>query len=722
MPKKFLLTIVLSILLLRVFADEGMWLPLLLGEQVYNDMVKKGLKLTAAQLYSINKASIKDAVIIFGRGCTGEIVSDQGLIFTNHHCGYEAIAASSSIEHNYLHDGFYARSKQEEIPARGLYADFLVKIEDVTPEVEDSLKGLSGPERAAKTQSVIASINTRYSDAGNSLTGKVSPLFKGNQFLVFVYQRFSDIRLVGTPPESVGKFGGDTDNWEWPRHTGDFSVWRVYMSKDGKPCDYSPDDVPLKPKYSLPVSLKGLKDGDFAMVYGYPGSTNRYETSFGVKQKIDIDNPSLVKLRDLRLKDMFGEMKKDPAVKLQLASSYAGIANYWKFYDGESKELIKYDIYDQKKAQEASFQQWAQDKPEFENLFTDWDKAYQDWRPYSKHRVYLAEGIFGSPLLAFASSLQDLEYALVKPGGGDIKKALKMADDSRQQFLKNENKPSDQRILAAVTQLFYQDIDKNQYPISFYERLKASFGDLQDEDTYKKYAASVFQGTMIFDDAKWKDFISKADATVLQSDPAYRQASAFLKNWTGKFQPFYQQFSIMNNELGRLYLKGIIQKDPKKIRYPDATFTMRVSYGNVKSYNPRDAVHYDYVCTMKGVLEKYVPGNYEFDLPAKLVELARKKDFGQYIDKQRNDLVVDFITTNDITGGNSGSPVLDGNGELIGLAFDGNYEALSHKIAFDAVYNRTICVDIRYVLWCIDKLGGAPNIISELKLVRPVQQ
>lgn len=720
MPKKLLLTIVLSTLLLRGFADEGMWLPLLLGEQVYNNMVQKGLKLTKEQLYSINKASLKDAVIIFGRGCTGEIVSNQGLIFTNHHCGYEAIASASTVDHNYLHDGFYAHSLQEEIPARGLYVDFLVKIEDVTREMEDSLKGLTGSERAARTQSVITAINIRYSDPTKSLMGKVSPLFKGNQFLVFVYQRYSDIRLVGAPPESVGKFGGDTDNWEWPRHTGDFSVFRVYMSKDGKPCDYSPDDIPLKPKYALPVSLKGLKDGDYAMIYGYPGSTNRYETSYGVKQKIDIDNPSLVKLRDLRLKYMFEEMKKDPATRLQLASSYASIANYWKFYDGESRELIKYDIYDQKKAQEAAFQQWADGKPEFEALFTAWDQAYNDWRPYSKHRVYLNEGIFGSPLLSYASSLQDLEYALVKPGGGDIKKALKAADDSRQQFLKNENKASDQRIVAAVTQIFYQDIDKNQYPIGFYEGLKGSFGDLHDEDTYKKYAASVFQGTMLFDDAKWKAFITNPDATVLQADPAYRQASAFLKNWQGKFQPFYQQFLTTNNELGRLYLKGIMQMDPKKIRYPDATFTMRVSYGNVKSYNPRDAVHYDYVCTMKGILEKYVPGDYEFDLPSRLVELARKKDFGQYIDRQRNDLVVDFITTNDITGGNSGSPVLDANGELIGLAFDGNYEALSHKIAFDAVYNRTICVDIRYVLWCIDKLGGAANIISELKLVRPV--
>ena len=719
-PGKFLLTIVLSCILVRGFADEGMWLPLLLGEQVYSDMVKKGLKLTKEQLYSLNKASLKDAVIIFGRGCTGEIVSNEGLIFTNHHCGYEAIAANSSIEHNYLHDGFYAHNKQEEIPARGLFVDFLLKIEDVTKEVEDSAKGLTGDSRAAKVQVVIDRINARYSDSTQRIMGKVSPLFKGNQFLVFVYQRYSDIRLVGAPPESVGKFGGDTDNWEWPRHTGDFSVFRVYANKSGQPCDYSPDDIPLKPKYFLPVSIKGVKDGDYAMIYGYPGGTNRYETSLGIRQKVDIDNPSLVKLRDIRLKDMFEEMKKDPAIKLQLASSYAGIANYWKFYDGESKQLIKYHIYEQKKAQEAAFQQWAAGKPEFEPLFDQWTKAYDAWRPYSKHRVYLLEGIFGSPLMAFATSLQGVENALVRLDGGDINKALKAADEARKKFLQEENKASDQHILAAVTHLYYTDIDRSQQPIGFFETLRADFGDLQKDATYEQYAAALFKNTMIFDDARWKAFIAHPDAPVLQEDPAYKQASAFLKNWQGKYMPFYQQFMAANMELGRLYLKGIMAMEPNKIRYPDATFTMRVTYGNVKSYNPRDAVHYDYVCTMSGVLEKYVPGDYEFDLPPHLVELAKKKDFGQYMDPQRKDLVVTFITNNDITGGNSGSPVLDASGELIGLAFDGNYEALSHKIAFDATYNRSICVDIRYVLWCIDKLGGAPNIINELKLVRPL--
>lgn len=719
--KKLLVSVVLALSLFRSYADEGMWLPMLLGQQVYNDMVKRGLKLSKDQLYHMNKASLKDAIIIFGGFCTGEIVSNEGLIFTNHHCGYDAIATASTVTANYLKNGFWAKSKPEEIPSDKLYAEFLLKIEDVTAEVEDSAKGLTGAERTAKVNLAMAAINKRYTDESKSVIARVSSLFKGNQFLVFVYQRYSDIRLVGAPPESIGKFGGDTDNWEWPRHTGDFSVFRVYMSKDGKPAGYSPENVPLKPKYFLPVSIKGVKDGDYAMIYGYPGGTNRYETSYGIKQKIDIDNPTLVKLRDVRLKYMFAEMKKDPAVKLQLASNYASIANYWKFFDGESKQLIKYDIYDQKKKVEDKFQQWAAGKPEFQSVMTDWSAAYDQWRPYSKQRVYLNEGIFGSPLLSFAGTLQQVENAIAKKGSSaDIKKAVDAAKEARAAFLKSENKPSDQNIVAAILMMYYEDIDKSQQPIGFYDNLKASSGDLKEESTYKRFAANMFNNTMIFDDNKWNAFCTNPDATVLQADPAYATVSAFLKNWQGKYISQFQQFNTKNNELGRLYLKGIREMDTAKAKkmYPDATFTMRVSFGNVKSYQPRDAVKYDYVTTMTGVLEKYVPGDYEFDLPAKLLELARKKDYGQYIDKQRNDLVVGFITTNDITGGNSGSPVIDGMGNLIGLAFDGNYEALSHKIAFDAVYNRTICVDVRYVLWCIDKLGGATNIINELKLVR----
>ncbi|MEO5684043.1 MAG: S46 family peptidase [Chitinophagaceae bacterium] len=720
--KKYFVTIVLLIsIAFKSMADEGMWLPLLLGQQVYNDMVKRGLKLTKEQLYSINKASVKDAVIIFGGGCTGEIVSNEGLIFTNHHCGYDAVASASSIANNYLRDGFYAKSKQEEIRS-ALTVQFLLKIEDVTKEVDSALAGLTGLERSQKQATVLESINKRYYDPSQSIEARVSALFKSNQFLVFVYQRYSDIRLVGVPAESIGKFGGDTDNWEWPRHTGDFSVFRVYMGKDGKPAAYAADNIPLKPKYSLPVSIKGYKEGDYAMVYGYPGSTNRYETSYGIKQKTDINNPSLVELRDMRLKPMFAEMKKDPATKLQLASSYAGIANYWKFFDGESKQLIKYDVFGQKKTAEAAFQQWANGKQDYQDLFSNWEKAYAAWRPFSKHRVYINEGILGSPLLAYASTLLQVEATMLKQGtnSADIKRAIEAADKARTAFLATENKASDQNIVAGALMMFYSAIDKNQHPISFYAGVKGSYGDLKEENTYKKYAADIFKTTMIFDDAKWKAFLANPDGTVLQADPAFSVASSFMKNWQSKYLQQFQVFTIANNELGRLYLKGIMQMDTVKAKkmYPDATFTMRVSFGNIKSYNPQSGVHYDYVCTMKGLLEKYKPGDYEFDLPANLIETARKKDFGQYLDKAKNDLVVCFITTNDITGGNSGSPVIDGYGNLIGLAFDGNYEALSHQIAFDKDLNRTICVDVRYVLWCIDKLGGASNIIKELKLVK----
>jgi Peptidase S46 len=720
--KKLFLTIILSIaLLFKSFADEGMWLPLLLGQQVYNDMVKKGLKLTKDQLYNINKASLKDAIIIFGGGCTGEIVSSEGLIFTNHHCGYDAIASSSTVEHNYLQDGFYAKSRAEEIPS-SLSVQFLLRIEDVTNEVLDSLKGLSGTERVAKQSAVLAAINKRMSDAAQNIETRVSPLFKGNQFLAFVYQRYTDIRLVGAPPESVGKFGGDTDNWEWPRHTGDFSIFRVYTSNDGKPAKYSTSNVPMKPKWYLPVSLRPLKDGDFAMIWGYPGSTNRYESSYGIQLATDINNPTLVKLRDVRLKFMFEEMMKDPAIKLQLASSYASIANYWKFYDGETKQLIKYDVFGQKKKAEEKFIAWAKGKKDYENIFTDWGKAYEAWRPYAKHRQYINEGIFGSPLMAYAASLTMVEKALVTTGSkpDDVRKAVDAANKQRAIFLEGENKLSDEHIVASITRMFYEDVTKEQHPVGFYGTLKNTFGPLDDDATYKKYAADIFKNTMIFNDAKWKAFVANPDAITLQGDPAFIFASAFYSNYVGKYAPMYSQFTAKNGDFGRLYLKGIMEMDPVKAKmmYPDATFTMRVSFGNVKSYHPRDAVFYDYVTTSKGLLEKYKPGDYEFDLPANQIELLKKKDFGQYMDPTRKELVIGFITTNDITGGNSGSPVINNRGELIGLAFDGNYEALSHKLAFDKDLNRTICVDIRYVLWCIDKLGGATNIIKELKLMK----
>ena len=717
--KKIFLALLLSVtMVFRAAADEGMWLPMLLGQQVYNDMVKKGLKLTKEQLYSVNKASLKDAIVIFGGGCTGELVSPQGLIFTNHHCGYDVIASASTVDHNYLRDGFYAKNQGEEIPGGRLSVQFLVRIDDVTKEVMDSLKGLSGAERASRQSSVLASINKRLSDANNSIETRVSPLFKGNQYLAFVYQRYSDVRLVGAPPESVGKFGGDTDNWEWPRHTGDYSIFRVYATKEGKPSAYNANNVPLKPKWYLPVSLKGVKEGDFSMIWGYPGGTNRYESSLGVQLSTDINNPTLVKLRDMRLRYMFQEMKKNEATKLQLASDYASIANYWKFFDGETKQLLKYDVYGQKKKAEEAFIKWAANKPEYQNIFKDLEAAYAAWRPYALHRQYINEGILGSPLLAFAASLQGLENTMVKPGvsSEDIKKAVDAANTARKNFLESENKASDQNIVGTVLQMYYNDVPKDQQPQGLFTAIRNEYGDLANASTYQKYAEAIFKNTMIFDDAKWNAFVSNPNANTLQQDLAYNLATTLVRNYTSKYLPLYQQFVTKNNDWGREYLKGIMEMNPKKVMYPDATFTMRVSYGKVDDYKPRDAVSYDYVTTSKGILEKYKPGDYEFDLPAKELELIKAKDFGQYKDARTNDLVINFITTNDITGGNSGSPVINGNGELIGLAFDGNYEALSHKLAFDKDLNRTICVDIRYVLWCIDKLGGAPHIIKELTL------
>ncbi|HAO46819.1 MAG TPA: S46 family peptidase [Ferruginibacter sp.] len=719
--KRILIAVVLSLSLFKASADEGMWLPMLLGQQVYNDMVKRGLKLTKEQLYSINKSSLKDAILIFGGGCTGEIVSDQGLIFTNHHCGYSAISGASTVEHNYLRDGFYAFNKDQEIQST-LTVQFLDRIVDVTKDVEEAVKGLSWADRVKKMPDVYKAITDKVADKENGLAGRIYSMFKGNQYIMYVYKTYRDIRLVGAPPESVGKFGGDTDNWEWPRHTGDFSVFRVYASKDGKPADYSKDNVPLKPKHFLPVSIKGFKDGDYAMIYGYPGSTNRYETSYGIKLKNEIENPSLVNLRDMRLKFMYAEMIKDPAVKLKLADNYASVANYWKFFDGETKQLIKFHTYEQKQDYENKFTAWAKGKPEYETLMAEYAQNYANWTPYSKLRQYINEGVVGSPLIAAASGLISLEDKLLKNNtpAADLKKATDAATANRKAFLEHEDLPSDEKILAAVCMMFYNDVDKSQHPIGFYEGLKSSYGDLKDEATYKKWAHDVFTKTMLIDDAKWNAFVSNPDGAVLQADPAFAFASAFIKNYTGKYAPLYTQFVNRNNELGRSYMKGIMEMNPAAVNkmYPDANFSMRVSYGNVKSYRPRDAVFYDYVCTAKGILEKYVPGDYEFDLPSKQIELLKKRDFGQYIDKAKNDLVVTFITTNDITGGNSGSPVIDANGNLLGLAFDGNYEALSHKIAFDKDLNRTICVDVRYVLWCIDKLGGAKNIIDELKLVK----
>ncbi|UKJ06042.1 S46 family peptidase [Solitalea lacus] len=693
-----------------VKADEGMWLPMLINKN-YDQMKRQGFKLTPQDIYDINKGSLKDAIVWFGGFCTGEIVSEKGLVLTNHHCGYDVIASKSTPQDNILDNGFWAKNLSEEKPAEGLFVSILVRMEDVTAEVNAATKGLSGAERAAKYAEVSKEIVSKAT-AGTGYEAFVRDMFKGNQYFVFVTEKFTDIRLVGTPPQSVGKFGGDTDNWMWPRHTGDFSMFRIYAGKDNKPATYSKDNTPYKPKRSLAVSLKGVKDGDFSMVFGYPGRTNRYENSYGIKLAIEKVNPAIVKLRDIRLKSWKEQMDKSDSVRLLLSSEYANIANYWKYFIGQTEQLKHLKVYDFKKSEEAKFQSWATNKPEYASILADYGKAYEAYTPYALYPVYLSQGIFGASAISFARSFMAVEAGL-KAGKPDVATSMKEQAD---EYYKSFNLPSDKKILAGTLLAFYNDIPKSQHPAIISEIL-AKYGSADPEEAFKKYSNDLYATTMFASKEKTEAFLATPELGKLQNDPAYQYVMAFISNYREKFMKNVDAFNATNTSLGQQYVKGIMAMNSGKLMYPDANSTMRLTYGNIKAYAPKDAVKYDFVTTIDGVIEKYIPKDGEFDLPANYLELYKKKDYGQYAN-EKGQLIVGFISNNDITGGNSGSPVLNGNGELIGLAFDGNWEAMSGDIVFDQKYKRTICADIRYVLWCIDKLGNAPHIVKEMKLIK----
>ncbi len=716
----FLSSILVVIFTINIsIADEGMWLPFLIGEKTYQDMVKKGLKLTKEQIYSANKASLKDAIIIFGGGCTGEIVSNNGLIFTNHHCGYDAIAKSSTVEHNYLKNGFWAKNFNEEIYVPGLTVQFLERIDDVTEKVNKQLANINENNlltELPKKLNELALAELKDNEKNNGCEAKIVPMFSGNQYILFIYKRYKDVRFVGTPPESLGKFGGDTDNWEWPRHTADFSIFRVYADKNGNVADYSPNNVPLKPKYVVPVSLKGVQDNSFAMIVGFPGGTNRFETSYGVKLKTSIDNPNIVELRDTRLKLMFNEMKKDEAVKLKLASYYARVANYWKFFDGENKQLLKYHVLEEKQSDEKKFLDWAtkNNKSEYLNLMKDFESCYNQYTPFAKAKIYYNECINGSQLINYATRFISVYNALKNNDTKTITTNKEKILSDFENFVSGEDLTSEKNTLMYMLSMYYTQIDKSFIPEKFYSSI--SDKNLNQADTYKAFVEKLTSQTIFLNTDKLKQWLNNPDTTTLSKDPAFQTALIFNQLYKSKVEPEVIKFNACNFALMKKYQKGLLEMYKGKDLYPDANFTMRLTYGKVSSYSPKDAVTYKYYCTLSGVLDKYKPGDYEFDLPKDFIEAAKKKDFGKYEDKNIKDIVVTFVTTDDITGGNSGSPVLNGNGELIGLAFDGNYEALSHKIAFDAKYNRTICVDIRYVLWVVDKIGHADNIIKELNI------
>lgn len=699
-----------------VKADEGMWIPMLIGKN-YEQMKKQGFKLTAKDLYNANGSSLKDAIVHFGGFCTGEIVSDKGLIFTNHHCGYDAIASNSTPQNNILDNGFYAKNYGEEKPIDGLFVKFLLKMEDVTPQVEAATKGLTGAEKSSKMLEIFNTIS-KAAVTGPTIEANVKDFYKSNQFILFVYERFDDIRLVGAPPQNIGKFGGDTDNWEWPRQTGDFSVFRVYAGKENKPAKYTAANVPYTPKKFLPVSIKGVKNGDFSMVYGYPGRTDRYLTSYGVDLATEKVSPTIVKLRDIRLKSWKQEMDKSVDTRLKLSSQYANIANYWKYFIGQTEQLKRLKVADSKRKEEKAFTDWAAQKTEFAGLMEQYAQIYKDIDPISVQRTYINEGFMASAWVPNAIAIVR-SYAAVDAKKGDaafaekVKASLQTAANA---YEETYVEPADKKIFAKILASFYQDVPVKSQP-KFFAEIAEKYWTGNPETTFEKFAEYLWENSNLIKPAKLKAFLaSNPSLEAIKADPAYKYADNvyppdYIK---ANFGSLVADFETKKAELDHLYLKATLEKNKGKLMYPDANSTMRLSYGNVQDYSPKDGIVYKTTTTIDGMMKKYIPGDSEFDLPANLIENYNKKNFGQY--GNNGTLTVNFITNNDITGGNSGSPVINGNGELIGLAFDGNWEAMSGDIAFDKEFKRTICVDVRYVLWCIDVLGGAKNIINELSI------
>ena len=698
-----------------VKADEGMWLPMLIGKN-YEQMKKQGFKLTPEDLYSVNKASIKDAIVSFGGFCTGEIVSKNGLIFTNHHCGYDAAASNSTPENNILDNGFYAKSFQEEKPIKGLFVRFLVRMEDVTPKVMAALVGIEEKDKAAKIAEITKKITTDAT-IGTSMEADVRDIYKANQFLLFIYERFNDIRLVGIPAQSIGKFGGDTDNWEWPRHTGDFSVFRVYADSENKAAPYSVNNKPYTPKKSLPISIKGIKNGDFSMVYGYPGRTDRYLTSYGVKMATEKTNPTIVKLRDIRLKAWKEEMDKSLDTRLKLSSQYANIANYWKYFIGQTEQLKRLKINEEKQKQEEDFTNWAASSPVNVNLIGAYKNAYAIYEPYAVHITYVNEGLLASPFIRNANQIGSMIKAMnVRKADPAFQTQVKQNfNDLVNNYQSTYSENADKKIFAQILNSFYQDVPKSQHP-KFITLISENYWKGSTEATFKNYADHLWEKSNLIDPEKMRKFLSNPSLEALENDPAYLYASNLIPQdyIRNNFGSVFSDFQIEKNRLDNLYLKALTEKNKGNLAYPDANSTMRISYGTIQNYSPKDGIIYDIKTSIDGMVAKYKPGNEEFDLPKSLLEAYSKRDFREYA--EAGTLPVGFISNNDITGGNSGSPVLNGNGELIGIAFDGNWEAMSGDIAFDKQYKRTISVDIRFVLWCIDVIGGAKNLIDELDI------
>ncbi len=714
--KKILFLIAISCFGLNtmVKADEGKWLLMLLNKNE-SEMKKLGCKLTAKDIYDVNKSSLKDAIVQFGPGCTGEIISEEGLLLTNHHCGYPSIQQQSSVEHDYLTNGFWAYDKSQELPCEGLTVKFLVRMDDVTAKVKAALKdGMSEQDRNKAIAEISKKLETEATQ-GTHYTANVKSFFDGNEFYIFIYEIYEDIRMVGAPPSSIGKYGADADNWMWPRHTGDFSMFRIYMSPDGKPAKYAKENVPFKPKRSLTISLAGVKKNDYSMILGYPGSTDRFLTSYGIESALKDKNPTIVKIRRAKLDVMQEYMNADPATRIQYASKYAQTANYWKYFIGQSTGLKNLNVYQKKKDLEDAFVKWANQTPEnkakYGNVINDISSAYAQLNDYEVWKWYFMEDIRrGAEIFTITSALNGLTAELKKstPDQQKIKEAVANIRTVLEPLFKNYNVDVDKKLLSTTLDMYFRNVPIEQQPKDF---LTMSF---QNSYNYTAIANDIFKNSMFCDLAKINNFLNKPNLQTIENDPAYKLNAIFMNN----YMEINKNLAPANEKLAqatRLFVEGIREMDKNKNYSPNANSTMRLTYGQILDYKPKDAVLYDYKTTLTGAMQKEDPNNPDFNVPAKLKELYNKKDFGRYA--ENGDIPVCFISNNDITGGNSGSPMLNGKGELIGCAFDGNWEAMSGDIAFEPNLQRTIGVDIRYVLFIIDKYANATNLIKEMKIV-----
>lgn len=714
MKKKLLLIgLAISMIMPNLFADEGMWLPLLLKKKEA-DMQKNGMRISAEDIYNVNNASLKDAVMLFGTGCTGEFVSSQGLLLTNHHCGYSFIVSHSTVERDYLTNGFWAMNREEELPCKGLTITRLVYMEDVTKQVLNGVAdNMSETERQKLIEQNIAQVKEKATK-DNHYTAVIKPFYYGNQYFMYVNEVFKDVRLVGAPPSNIGKFGGDTDNWMWPRHTGDFSVFRVYADKDGKPAEYSKDNVPYTPKKHLKINIKGVNEGDFTFVFGYPGTTKQFLTSDAVDYVQNVEDPTRIKLRTARLDVYNRAMNESPAQRLRYASKVASVANGWKKWQGEVRGLKRLNAIEKKKAFEKDFNAWAQDNAKYKNVLSELKATYAEMERANMSYTYLNEAVFASDLMVQVRKLGVVIASSDEASLGN--NVLKFYAELLKHYANDykNHRRVDKEIFVRAMSIFYNDYAKENY---------AWLRDIVNKDyndNAEAYFDYVYENSLLTSPekaAKIFENFSKKNIKKLEKDPAFK---LFTPIWMQYMEKDRFELAFYDNKLDslyRVYVDGIMKKDTKKEFYPDANLTLRVAYGNIKTYQPKDAITYEAFSTIEGIMEKENPEIYDYVVEPKLKQLYEKKDYGIYAN-EKGELPVAFIASNHTTGGNSGSPVLDKDGNLIGINFDRNWEGTMSDIMYDPSQCRNISLDIRYCLFIIDKFAGASHLIGEMDLIK----